>query len=316
MDPHDTDFLNQTRAWYAAGERDVDSRCGVGKWGDSFRVIEGPGATRLFAASVHGWCASMRWLIDHGADVNYCLGSPVHSGGKSALHAALSHGGFDVASMLLDAGARVDAVDCNGRTPLHEAPSFIHARNMKPIAACKRLLSLGASLYAIDVAGETPEDYARRGGCTQAANFLADVRSAGSWAAYVAERAPRCSRSAGSSPRSARAAARPRRRASPHTSASSSRPPTTSSRTSSRSGAATATCKSRNPSQLYGEDDIVAAVKLELCDEVAALSACSRPPSTPARAQKHRGAQSARSAQHHNEAAARARLRGRRRLDR
>ena len=187
MDPHDTDFLNQTRAWYAAGERDVDSRCGVGKWGDSFRVIEGPGATRLFAASVHGWCASMRWLIDHGADVNYCLGSPVHSGGKSALHAALSHGGFDVASMLLDAGARVDAVDCNGRTPLHEAPSFIHARNMKPIAACKRLLSLGASLYAIDVAGETPEDYARRGGCTQAANFLADVRSAGSWAAYVAE---------------------------------------------------------------------------------------------------------------------------------
>ncbi|KAH8057354.1 hypothetical protein JL721_3375 [Aureococcus anophagefferens] len=60
---------------------------------------------------------------------------------------------------------------------------------MKRNAACKRLVSLGASLYAIDVAGETPEARARRCGYTHAANLLADVRGAGGWKPYIA--APR-----------------------------------------------------------------------------------------------------------------------------
>jgi hypothetical protein len=91
--------------------------------------------------------------------------------------------------MLLDAGARIDAVDYNGRTTLHEAVNSIYVRDMQPVAACKRLLSLGASLYATDVAGETPEAYARRCGYTHSANLLADVRGAGGWKHYIA--APR-----------------------------------------------------------------------------------------------------------------------------
>ena len=194
MDPHDTDFLNQTRAWYAAGERDVDSPCTVGIWGGEVSVmIEGTGGTRLYYASLRGWLATMRWLIDHGADVNFRI--PY---GKSTLHVAFSHGGFDAASMLLDAGARADAVDRNGVTALHAAATMyvaadpvnrVEARDMKRNAACKRLVSLGASLYAIDVAGETPEAYARRCGYTHAANLLADVRGAGGWKPYIA--APR-----------------------------------------------------------------------------------------------------------------------------
>ncbi|EGB02735.1 hypothetical protein AURANDRAFT_9243, partial [Aureococcus anophagefferens] len=74
------------------------------------------GGTRLYYASLRGWLATMRWLIDHGADVNLRL---LYD--KSTLHAALAHGGIDAASMLLDAGARVDAVDRNGVTVLHQA---------------------------------------------------------------------------------------------------------------------------------------------------------------------------------------------------
>ena len=193
MDPHDTDFLNKTRAWYAAGERDVDSLCSVGIWGEDVRVIDDVGVgTRLYYASLSGWLATMRWLIDHGADVNFRV--PY---GKTTLHVAFSHGGFDAASMLLDAGARADAVDRNGVTALHEAATMyvavdpvnrVEAGDMKRSAACKRLLSLGASLDA-NIHGETPETYARRCRSTQVVNLLADVRSAGSWAAYIA--APR-----------------------------------------------------------------------------------------------------------------------------
>lgn len=193
-DPHDTDFLNKTRAWYAAGERDVDSLCRAGKSAHGVYVIDehDEGVTRLYCASRLSCRSTLRWLIDHGADINYRIGDRIRTrpaGGKSALHAALAHGGFDVASMLLDAGARIDAVDYNGRTTLHEAVNSIYVRDMQPVAACKRLLSLGASLYATDVAGETPEAYARRCGYTHSANLLADVRGAGGWKHYIA--APR-----------------------------------------------------------------------------------------------------------------------------
>ena len=187
----DTDFLKKTRAWYAAGERDVDSPCSVTTWGYGVAVYDridpaGP-RTRLYYASVNGWLATMRWLIDHGADINF----RIPPNGKSTLHAALSHGGFDAANMLLDAGARVDAVDDYGFTPLHVAVNtvrFSSQGGIEHIALCKRLLSLGASLYEKNN-GETPETYARRCRSTQVVNLLADVRSAGGWAAYIA--APR-----------------------------------------------------------------------------------------------------------------------------
>ena len=58
---------------------------------------------------------------------------------------------------------------------------------------CKLLLSRGASLDARDSTalsyGQDPEAYARRYHSSHNAAFLADVRAAGGWSAYVA--APR-----------------------------------------------------------------------------------------------------------------------------
>ena len=55
---------------------------------------------------------------------------------------------------------------------------------------CKLLLSRGASLDARNShAGRDPEAIARFGACLNNAAFLAEVRAAGGWSAYVA--APR-----------------------------------------------------------------------------------------------------------------------------
>ena len=177
-------FLEQTRVWYAAGERDIDGLCDVALLGSGssayVRFSEGP-FSRLWFASCYGWCTAVRWLIDNGADVNLCDAIT----GITPLHAGCE-GHFNAASMLLDAGANVDArsaVIRHNRTALHSAAVCNN------LSICKLLLSHGASLYATDVDGETPETYARLCRSTQAANFLADVRSAGSWQIYVA--APR-----------------------------------------------------------------------------------------------------------------------------
>ncbi|KAH8064919.1 hypothetical protein JL722_1808 [Aureococcus anophagefferens] len=54
---------------------------------------------------------------------------------------------------------------------------------------CKLLLSRGASLDARDDSGNDPEADAHLDDCPDVAAFLADVRAAGGWSAYVA--APR-----------------------------------------------------------------------------------------------------------------------------
>ena len=82
-----------------------------------------------------------RVLLDAGADVNAAgiLGTP--------LHAAARYGSVPLIDMLLDAGARADAVDELGNTPLHFAGTF---------AAAERLIQAGANVNVQNKNGVTP----------------------------------------------------------------------------------------------------------------------------------------------------------------
>jgi ankyrin repeat protein len=91
-----------------------------------------------------------RYLIDHGARVN-----ARDSSGKTPLHrAAQSCRTSVVFEMLLRAGAQVNAQDNNGWTPLHVAA----AHNM--VEAVLFLLQAGAQRDAHDNQGMTPFDVA------------------------------------------------------------------------------------------------------------------------------------------------------------
>ena len=89
-------------------------------------------------------------------------------------------------ALLLDAGAFVNTLNRGGRPPLCYAATY---GNMETL---KLLLSRGASVEASFVheghAGNV-EAFARRRGNEDAADLLADVGTAGGWAAYVS--APR-----------------------------------------------------------------------------------------------------------------------------
>jgi len=174
MDDEERAFLDETQAWYGSGEgRDIDATI-------LFHNLHG---TRLHHAARYGRCSAIRWLLDHGANVE----ATTTSAGWTPLTFAVSYDLCDAAVLLLDAGARVDARDQNSCTALHRA-----ARDSR-IKMCKLLLSRGASLDARDwnalSYGQDPEAYARRYQSSHNAAFLADVRAAGGWSAYVA--APR-----------------------------------------------------------------------------------------------------------------------------
>ena len=159
-------FLEKTREWYGSGEgRDLDAVIDIGGWD----------APRLHHAARCGWCSAMRWLLDHGANVE-----ATDLVEKTPVQYAAYGVQCDAAVLLLDAGARVDARDHYSRTALHLAASG-GRREM-----CKLLVSRGASLDARGARdGIDAEDHARACNQPTTADFLAAVRAAGGWAAYV-----------------------------------------------------------------------------------------------------------------------------------
>jgi hypothetical protein len=92
--------------------------------------------------------ALVRWLVERGADI----GAP-DSYGETPLHARAGHwqGRIEV---LLELGADVHGVDSRGDTPLHKAAGVRNARNVR------LLLAHGARIEAVNKAGLTPLEHA------------------------------------------------------------------------------------------------------------------------------------------------------------
>ena len=124
----------------------------------------------------------IRLLVENGADVDY-----VNTSGVAPL-AYCEYPGE--ASVLLDLGANVNALDNNGWSALHFYALRFHA-----VALTRLLLRHGADHNSANNSGQLAEDvhatYYGQGvkDGRSAAGLLADVRRAGGWAKYA--RAPR-----------------------------------------------------------------------------------------------------------------------------
>lgn len=101
------------------------------------RVTEADGTTPLHCAAWKGHVDVAELLLDAGADVN-ALNHDAHYGG-TPLHAAAHGNQKSVVELLIRRGAVLDVVSCNGRTPLQET-AFHNAT-----AAAKLLRVAGAA---------------------------------------------------------------------------------------------------------------------------------------------------------------------------
>lgn len=95
-------------------------------------------------------------LLAAGCDVDIRNGSEIQGSiGETALHCAAFWGRDEIAMMLIDAGADVNALTERKSTPLHDAA------RMGNVTIAKLLLDHGAKPNARDNEGETPLDWSR-----------------------------------------------------------------------------------------------------------------------------------------------------------
>ena len=184
--------------------------------GQDLQIIPfGPGHAHG-PGGLEGQLEVIRLLIAKGADVNRSEPSEPwthHPDAPDDYYAGVCHGPAlllavsnwrcpDAVKLLLDAGAQVNACSRDGTTPLMMAADGL---SDKLLDMLRLLLSIGASLDARNDKGDDAEAHARRcasrlrsygqgHGVTAAradaaADFLATVRAAGGWRAYI--RAPR-----------------------------------------------------------------------------------------------------------------------------
>ena len=114
------------------------------------------GKTALHYAAERGHSRAIRFLLEHGSDVNaYTNCRDVDSKGLTALHFAAMHGHTNAVHTLCKHGARVNQKSrAYYSTPLHLAAKYGHPDTIR------KLQEDGAYLIHEDYAGQTALDYA------------------------------------------------------------------------------------------------------------------------------------------------------------
>lgn len=168
------DFLEQTKILLSRFEGVANDLVHMAQYALRVEIqragLNQGGAKLLHWAAMRGWCSGIELLLKHGADIN--AGRP--GSGMTPLFQAATSRRYDAVVMLIDAGARIDQLTVNGRSPLHMCA--INGQE----SMCKLLMSRGASLDTLVDVG-AGRHFER--------DLIDDVRSAGGWNSYVA--APR-----------------------------------------------------------------------------------------------------------------------------
>jgi len=129
------------------------------------RAVSGDGWTPLHLSSAFASPEAVTLLLEHGAHVHQVSHNPLRN---QALHACIALGNSaEVARLLIEAGADVNATAAGGYAPLHLAASN---GNREVITL---LLEHGANRDACCDQGKSPADYARERGHSEALALLA-----------------------------------------------------------------------------------------------------------------------------------------------
>lgn len=129
------------------------------KYGACINTVSGSGEWPLKNVCRNGDVNAVRFLLENGADVN------LNSTGETALFSAVLADSMECIQLLIDAGADVNATDCDGWTCLF---------CLRSTEAAKLLLDHGASPAIGDEIGELPEDW--RGIPRDVRNMLKEAR--------------------------------------------------------------------------------------------------------------------------------------------
>ena len=123
--------------------------------------------TPLHQAAIENDATEVRQLLEGGADA----AERYDRGGYTALHFAAEHGAVEVAAVLLDSGAAVDALDDWGNTPLWRA--VFNSRGEGSMISLLR--ERGADARHRNDHGKTPLELARTIANHDVARFFADM---------------------------------------------------------------------------------------------------------------------------------------------
>ncbi len=128
------------------------------------RAVSGDGWPPLHLAAAFANQEAVTLLLEHGAHIHQISHNPLRN---QALHACIAlQNSAEVARLLVEAGADVNATAAGGFTPLHLAASN-GSREMVTL-----LLEHGAKRDACCDQGKTPAEYARERGHIEAAALL------------------------------------------------------------------------------------------------------------------------------------------------
>ena len=161
---------------------------------DLIRARDGLGETPLHYLAVENDLASVRALVEHGAQVNTlneCGGTPLSEAAslgyvelvkyllsvgaklriegqkEPILHEAVRSGSAEMVKLFLEAGAEVNAANDLRETPLHLA-----AQDDKNLALARLLIQFGADINAKGLFDETALAVAQRSGASAIAAEL------------------------------------------------------------------------------------------------------------------------------------------------